>query len=400
MSGLPIALLIFLTIAILLRMDLLFYLVYVLTGIYALARWWAGRTLPRMQFCRRFTEHIFAGETVKVEIEVHNTGWWPVPWLRYEETAPALLSTGSSIRQVISLRPREQTRLQYELIGQRRGYYEIGPGTARTGDLFGFAEAQVIVGAGQYLTVYPRIIPLMHVDLDSRSPLGTVKSQQRIFVDPARVIGVRDYVSGDPLRAIDWKSSARVGHLQVKKRESAVSMTTVIFLELNPNAYARQLRAEASEWAIVVAASLARYLVGERQAVGLASNGVDVPTGACSWTIPPRPGRLHLIKLLERLARVQLVEGPSLAAWLPVATADLPWGTTVVVVAPSGDEAMCSALHRLRRAGLNPVLVAVEPHAHFAIVQERCRRLGVAAHLAADEHDLKRWQSGTWMRPA
>ncbi len=37
MSGLPIALLIFLTIAILLRMDLLFYLVYVLTGIYALA---------------------------------------------------------------------------------------------------------------------------------------------------------------------------------------------------------------------------------------------------------------------------------------------------------------------------------------------------------------------------
>ena len=150
----------------------------------------------------------------------------------------------------------------------------------------------------------------------------------------------------------------------------------------------------ASEWAIVVAASLANYLVEQRQAVGLASNGQDFPTDARCWLIPPRSGRVHLMKLLEWLARVQIAETTPLSDWLPIATAGLPWGTTVVAVTPSGDVATCTALHRLRRAGLNPILMAIEPHAQFGIVQERGRRLGVPAFQVADEGELKRWQIG------
>jgi len=110
--------------------------------------------------------------------------------------------------------------------------------------------------------------------------------------------------------------------------------------------------------------------------------------------IPPRPGRVHLMKLLEWLARVQLAETTPLSEWMPIATAGLSWGTTVVVVTSSGDEATCNALHRLRRAGLNPILVAIEPHAQFGVIQERGRRLGVPAFQVADEDDLQRWQSG------
>jgi hypothetical protein len=48
-------------------------------------------------------------------------------------------------------------------------------------------------------------------------------------------------------------------------------------------------------------------------------------------------------------------------------------------------------LHRLLRAGLNPVLVVVEPHGQFGVVRERARRLGVAAYQAADERELQQW---------
>ena len=48
-------------------------------------------------------------------------------------------------------------------------------------------------------------------------------------------------------------------------------------------------------------------------------------------------------------------------------------------------------MHRLLRAGLNPVLVVIEPHGQFGVIRERARRLGVAAHLVANERDLKRW---------
>jgi uncharacterized protein (DUF58 family) len=279
------------------------------------------------------------------------------------------------------------------LIGQQRGYYRVGPGLLSTGDLFGFAESTGSFEEPKYLIVYPRVIPLARASLQSRAPHGVIKSRQQIFADPTRITGVRPYQAGDPIRNMDWKSSARTGSLQVKKYDPAVSLTTVIYLDLNNDSYTRQVRGIASEWAIVVAASLASFLsVEQRQSVGLASNGTDGPTSARCWDISPRPGRTHLMKLLEWLARVELADTTALADWLPTATAGLAWGTTVLAITPIGDEATCAALHRLRRAGLNPVLMVIEPYARFGVVRERARRLGVPAFQVSSESELKRWQ--------
>jgi uncharacterized protein (DUF58 family) len=177
----------------------------------------------------------------------------------------------------------------------------------------------------------------------------------------------------------------------VRKFEPAVSLTSLVFLDLNASAYTPQLRYIASEWAIVVAASLANYLTDQRQAVGLGCNGLDPLSHMTQWTIPPRLGRVHLMKLLEWLARVQTADSTPLADWLPTAALGLSWGTTIIAVSPTGDETICRALHRLMRAGLNPVLVVVEPHGQFGVIRERARRLGLTAHLVANESDLKRW---------
>lgn len=394
MSDLPIVLLLLLALAFLLRMDFVFYLVYVLAGVYALSRWWAARSLPHLRVSRQFTDHIFSGERTEITVALRNLSWWPIPWLFFDETPPPNMGAGAAIRHVVALQPKGRADFSYELQGYQRGYYQIGPGMVRSGDLFGFAEAGGIFEEPRRLTVYPRVIPLAHGELTSRSPHGTIKSRQHIFADPARVIGVRTYQPGDPLRTIDWKSSARAGDLQVKKYEPAVSLATVIFLDLNSGAYSRHLRHNASEWAVVVAASLADYLIGQRQPVGLACNGVDPLTGARCWMIAPRGGRTHLMKLLEWLARVQLAETTALVDWLPTAATGLAWGTTLIVVTPSGDEATCTALHRLRRAGLNPVLMAVETHGQFGAVKERAGRLGIPAHQVADEHDLAYWAAG------
>jgi uncharacterized protein (DUF58 family) len=398
MTDILFLLLFLLAVAVFLQVDFVFYIIYVLAGSYMLARWWTGRNLGRLQVSRRFTDHIFLGETAEVCIEVRNTSWWPVPWLRIQETPPLTLTTGAAVQQVIALRPRERTELHYDLFGRQRGYYEIGPALLTTGDLFGFSEERGQVEALDHLTVYPRVISLTHVDLVSRSPYGVIKSQQPIFADPARVMGKRPYQRGDPLRTIDWKSSAHADVLQVKKFEPAVSLTSLIFLDLNANAYTPQLRYNASEWAVTVAASLANYLTDQRQAVGLGCNGLDPLSRMTHWTIPPRLGRIHLMKLLEWLARVQVADATSLADWLPTAALDLSWGTTVIAVSPTGDEDTCRALHRLLRAGLNPVLVVVEPHGQFSIIRERAWRLGFPAHLVADERDLRRW--GAARRPA
>ncbi len=393
MSQLPIVLLLLLAIAILLRMDIIFYLVYVLAGAFALARWWADRSMKRLRVTRRFTDHIFTGETSTVEISIANQSLLPAPWVRYDESPPPALMGSSKVMHALTLGPKETATLHYSLSGSQRGLYPVGPGRVSSGDLFGFAELQGKVEEPRRLVVYPRVIPLTAVPLTSRAPHGTIKSRQPIFADPSRINGVRPYQPGDPVRTIDWKTSARAGQLEVKKTEPAVSLATSICLDLNQDAYSRHLRYPASEWAIVVAASLANYLIEQRQDVGLGSNGRDQLTDATCWTIAPRRGRTHLMKLLEWLARVQLAETKPLGEWLPQATVDLAWGTTVLVVTPSADEGTSAALHRLRRAGLNPILVAIEPHANFGVVYERCRRLSIAAQQVADEADLRRWQA-------
>jgi len=400
MNELPFILLLMLIIAVLLRLDFIFYLIYVIAGVYILARWWPQRSIKSLRLRRRYNDHAFLGEPVPVEIEIENAGWLPVPWLRVDETSPPSLLAGNPLHEVIALRPKEQGRLHYEMIGRQRGYYEIGPARLSVGDLFGFAEVNAQVEARNYLTVYPRVIPLTHAALTSRSPHGTVKSRQPIFADPARVTGVRDYQPGDPLRSINWKSSAHAQRLQVKKLEPAVALTSLVVLNLDRDAYNPQTRSGYSEWGIVVAASLANYLVDRRQAVGLASNGLDPLTRTAQWSIAPRPGRAHLMKLLEWLARVQLAETVPLVEWLPSAVQDLAWGTVVIVITSTGNEATCRALHRLLRAGLSPVLIVIEPHGQFGVVRERARQLGFPAHLISDERDLAAWQTRPAWAPA
>jgi uncharacterized protein (DUF58 family) len=267
-----------------------------------------------------------------------------------------------------------------------------------------------------YLTIYPRIIPLTQLGLPSRLPFGTIAGRQRLFEDPARPMGVRDFRSGDSLRRMNWKASAHTQKLMVRTLQPAISLETVILLDLNSAAYERRERHTATEWAIVVAASLATYLIGARQAVGLASNGADPlrlreesraydevtgrlffesEPGAQEYAasvIPTRAGRAHLMKILEQLSRLHTRDTIPFQDWAPAATVNLSWGVTVLAITAQGDERIGATLHQLARNGFNPILIAVEPNANFGQVRERGRRLGFHAYNVSDRRDLTPWQ--------
>jgi uncharacterized protein (DUF58 family) len=290
-----------------------------------------------------------------------------------------------------------------------------------TSDLFGLMSEQHGTIPADFLTVYPRIIPLTRLGLPSRLPFGTIASRQRLFEDPARPMGVRDFRSGDSLRQINWKVSAHTRSLVVKTFQPAISLETAVLLNLNAGEYERQSRQIHIEWAIEVAASLAAHLERQRQAVGLMTNGVDplyeltdgdsaefdeasgrllrskmarVPSLAASTppAIPPRSGRPHLMKILERLARVEADKTIAFKQWAPTACLHLTWGVTILAITPIGDEVTCQALHRLVRAGFNPILITVEPDYNFGQVRERARRLGFIAYNVTRLRDLDQWR--------
>ncbi|MER2599947.1 MAG: DUF58 domain-containing protein [Caldilineales bacterium] len=400
MQELPYLLAVLLAIALFLRLDFVFYIIYVVGGAWLLARWATPRVMQRLQIRRRFSDHAFIGETLTVTLEVENTSRLPLGWLRLIEALPADLAMHTHINQAHTLRPRQTLTLHYDLHCTRRGYFTVGPLQASGGDFFGFAPAETRSTTAQSLTVYPRIVPLGPLALPARLPFGTVASHKRLFADPARPRGVRAYQTGDSLRHIHWTASAHSDELLVRQYAPAISLQSMILLNLRTADYERQRRSSTSEWGIELAASLAAALGQMRQAVGLAVLGRDPlaeqPSGgtAAYWQILPRPGRAQLMKVLETLARAALIEETQpFVLWAQAIAAPLAWGTTVLVITPSGDEATCYGLHRLVRAGLNVNLLVTEPYHRFEMVQARAKRLGITAWQVASEAELQAMQS-------
>ncbi|MBK7896888.1 MAG: DUF58 domain-containing protein [Anaerolineaceae bacterium] len=416
--------LILLALAFFLRVDFIFYVIYVSVGIYAWGRWLMPRAMKNLKSRRLYDRQAFWGEVVPVTIELSNNGRLPIPWVQLQESVAIQLKHGEPLHQVVALNRGETAEFHYSVIARRRGYYQLGPLRLATGDLFGIYPEQIGFLPADYLTVYPRITPLTQLGLPSRLPFGTIASHQRLFEDPARPMGIRDFRSGDSMRQINWKASAHSAssgdtrNLMVKTFQPAISLETAVLLNLHTPDYTFGNRQDVAEWAIEVAASLAAHLVNQRQGVGLISNGIDPlasqqqgfdevtgrllrpshaeiqtrPEAFMSAAIPPRNGRPHLIKILERLARIEAEETVTFTEWASTACLHLNWGVTILAITANGSEAVCQSLHRLVRTGFNPILITVEPDAEFGLVRERARRLGFAAYNVARPRDLDRWK--------
>ena len=348
------------------------------------------RSLSRIEIRRNLTRHVFPGETVTARVELANNNWLPIPWLHIQDLVPFELRDMENYRNVMSVGSGARAEYAYPLRSSKRGYYQLGPLRLDTGDLFGFVQAGWQETEPTHVTVYPRVIPIQQLGLPSRSPFGTQASRQRIFEDPARLAGVRDYTAGDSMRTVHWKASAHADTLLVKKFQPAIALNVVVMLDLNRNAYPLLNAYASSEWAVVAAASVASHMIERRQPVGLLTNGLDPLSEEVATPIPERNGRGHLMSILSILARVQMHEfEPTLAEWMPGRLTSLEWGSTLVVVTPKLDEAALWALHQAYRRGSNVVVLVCTEDANFKLMQAQGGKLGVMLYQTTLERDLQ-----------
>lgn len=377
----------------LLQENFIFTIVYLMAGIYALSRWWSRKALSNITAQRTFPGRLFLDEEAQVTLMLRNQGWLPAVWVRLHENLPVNLSVPNFYRQAISLGPKENLKLQYKIKGWKRGYYQLGPLTLQSGDLFGLADRVAYEGFPDYITVFPKIVPLAQIRLPSRSPLGTLRHREPIFEDPSRVLGKREYSSGDSLRRVDWKATANSGHLIVKLFEPSIAIDTVILLNLKGSNYNPNTRNVATELAIVVAASLANWVVERKQAVGLISNGFDpLETEQRPSLLLPRKGRSHLMRLLETLARLQMTEGREIVDQLQLSLPRLPWGTTLVAITGNLNEAFFESLFQARRSGLNVLLVVCGQHPELKETRRRASQFAIPLVHFLYERDLEQWR--------
>lgn len=395
------------------RDEAVFSLLYLLVGVYLVGHWWGKHALETIRIQRSFPSRAFLGEDISVHVEVKQQGWLPLVWLRLQEKLPQGLGCTGLSRQVVSLGSKGHTTLDYQIYASRRGYYHLGPLRLSSGDPFGVSGEHHVEKEAQSLIIYPRVVMLSAFALPSRSPMGTLKHNLPIYEDPTRILSKREYVSGDSLRRIDWKSSAVAGKLQVKQYEPSISLETMLLLNLNAKEYDLRARFDSTELGIVVAASIANWAVSRQQSVGLCTNGID-PLGAGAEPedeqgslsqrkpVLTRPimmgkGHLHLMRMLETLARVQAATEEYLA--LPYLSlvrqqrALLPWGATLVLITGGVDEHLFDEIFHARRAGLIPVIILVGKAAGVNQARQKAEFFKITFYHILNELDLDQWRT-------
>lgn len=374
-----------------LQQHFILTILYLITGLYVVGRWWSRRSLANVTLERVYTSNAFLDQDVQVHLDIKNQGLWPVVWMRLHESLPLELASPNFYRQVISLIWHGQTRLSYTVHTHKRGCFALGPLFLSNGDLLGITPENNREMASNYLTVYPRIIPIPRLNLSSRSPFGTIRHSNPIFEDTSRIIGKRDYHPGDSLRRVDWKTTAATGRLQVKQYEASIALETHIFLDLDKGTYLRQNWFDASERAIVVAASLASWSNQHKQAVGLCTNGLDFhlnPKGHIPRALPPHKGSGHLMSILETLARVQCAETQPFVQLIEQNMANLSWGTTLLLITGRYDQELLQIMFQARRMGLQPAVFLIGASVSLQEAQREAGHFGFPVFIIQYADDL------------
>ncbi len=377
-----------LLLALIFDFGLLAYAMYALLSVLLVSRYvtrlWA-ENLSGQRECNRLTANI--GETVAVIVAVNNSGRLPIPWVLLEDLLPRRALThdppslGVKGRRVklAMLGPGGSKNLLYQLRCNRRGYYQLGPLVLETGDLFGLHRRYRVVSEPHFLLVYPKVMPLEGFDIASKRPIGEVRMSYRLYEDPTRIAGVRQYQAGDPLNRVHWNATARTGKLHSKVYEPSTVAGMTILLDFHQQSHAPQDEPIRSELAVTATASLANAVFEMGQQIGLVTNGRDAvdrirqegwdydmrtrdaARQAASMAelsdrlqpvvVATRRGPEQLMRIFETLARVELTDGLDLTQLIAETTSRMPRDATVVAILPRVTEQHAIALGNLKRRG-------------------------------------------------
>jgi uncharacterized protein (DUF58 family) len=195
-------------------------------------------------------DRVMRGESSQVTLTVHNASRLRAATLvAYDRCGATAVPV-----PLLRLRPGRDTVVDYPVPTDRRGIVHIGPLRIERRDPFGVATVARQHGGTTKVWVYPKAHPLGAV------PVGILRSLDgRVDRVPHGTITfdtLREYVPGDELRHVHWRTSAKVGELMVREHVDTSLPRLVVLLDdrsgaHDPDSFEAACEAAAS---VVVAA--------------------------------------------------------------------------------------------------------------------------------------------------
>lgn len=187
---------------------------------------------PRLSVVRLTDpDRVMRGEASRVTLTVANGSRLRAATLvAYDRCGPDLVAV-----PLLRLRAGKETVVGYPVPTARRGVIGIGPLRVVRRDPLGLVTLPRSHGGVDRVWVYPRVHPLSAV------PAGVVRSLDGL-VDKVPHGSItfdtlREYVIGDELRHVHWRTSARVGELMVREHVDTSLPRLVVLLDDRVGAY-------------------------------------------------------------------------------------------------------------------------------------------------------------------
>ena len=280
---------------------------------------------------------------------------------------------GSQVLRVVVPRLRRGVTEErsYPLPTNRRGVFTMPPFETTRQDPFGIVRRTRQFGDEDELWVYPRILPFRSLPTGFSRPAEGPSSEMA----PQGSITfhrLREYVVGDDIRLVHWKSTARAGKLMVRHNIDTSLPYTVVVVDLRPERYTP----DTFELALDAAASA--VIAGIKGGGPVQVRLTDGRVAGDDTTLDPQSS-LDLLTAAEpdsasdivtEMQRLRRERG----------------GTALVVVTGPVDRGDLAAMSRLRRAYHRVVAVSVvEPH---QADDNPLAGSGVRVVTATDDDDL------------
>jgi uncharacterized protein (DUF58 family) len=156
----------------------------------------------------------------------------------------------------------------------RRAVLQVGPITAVRGDPLGVLARVVKWSQPVDLYVHPRTVALDGSSSGLLQDLEGLPSKELSNSDIS-FHALREYVPGDELRRVHWRSSARTGKLMVRQFEETRRSHLAVALSLNETEFANDAELEL---AVSFAGSLGLQAIKEDKQVSVMVQGATLPT--------------------------------------------------------------------------------------------------------------------------
>jgi len=272
-------------------------------------------TLTEIELQLELPEHVFAGEPAPAVVELTNFKRM-LPSFALCVTGPKVggasrksASTDSGTGAALLDRPvyfpylprGQAVRNRVELLFPKRGVYRQETLALRSRFPFGFLEKTRKLPARAEISVYPSIEPTETFYEILPLLSGELESYQRGRGHD--LYAIRDFVSTDGARFVDWKASAKSGSMKVKEfaredeRRVLIAFDSFVApVDVAVNDHDPAKAAETFERAVSFCACLAWHFRELESVIGFRTAGGEVSLG---------PAADNIYEILEQLAAVQ-----------------------------------------------------------------------------------------------